>query len=258
MNLSLIRSMTRSAVFELENDLCYRPAHPFIVTLNGRTVYEACNTNVFSLFSLLPGTEYTVGVQAEGESLTCTFTTEAETFFVDASRYGLVADGTTDNTLKLQAALSTCPKGGTVYVPAGRYRTCSLFMKSCTTLYLEKGAVLLGDNDRTHYPILPGVIPSENEVDEYYLTGWEGNPLSSFAGLLNITQVHDVVVTGEGTLDCDAENGDWWVTPKIKRIAWRPRAWPWWTARTSACTASRCRTATPGPSTPSSSSTLTC
>ena len=224
MNLSLIRSMTRSAVFELENGLCYRPAHPFTVTLNGETVYDACETNVFSLFSLLPGTEYTVGVQAEGESLSCTFTTEAETFFVDASRYGLVADGTTDNTGKLQAALSTCPKGGTVYVPAGRYRTCSLFLKSNTTLYLEKGAVLLGDNDRTHYPILPGVIPSENEVDEYYLTGWEGNPLSSFAGLLNITQVHDVVVTGEGTLDCDAENGDWWVNPKIKRIAWRPRA----------------------------------
>ena len=224
MNLTLIRSMTRSAVFELENELCYRPAHPFTVALNGKTIYEACNTNVFSLFSLLPGTTYTVEVQAEGETLKLDFTTEAETFFVDASRYGLVADGTTDNTLKLQAALSTCPKGGTVYVPAGRYRTCSLFLKSNTTLYLEKGAVLLGDNDRTHYPILPGVIPSENEVDEYYLTGWEGNPLSSFAGLLNITQVHDVVVTGEGTLDCDAENGDWWVTPKIKRIAWRPRA----------------------------------
>ena len=27
MNLSLIRSMTRSAVFELENGLCFRPAH---------------------------------------------------------------------------------------------------------------------------------------------------------------------------------------------------------------------------------------
>ena len=80
MNLSLIRSMTRSAVFELENGLCYRPAHPFTVTLNGKTVYEACQTNVFSLFSLLPGTEYTVGVQAEGESLTCTFTTEAVLF----------------------------------------------------------------------------------------------------------------------------------------------------------------------------------
>ena len=163
-------------------------------------------------------------VARQGETLTLDFTTEAETFFVDASRYGLVADGTTDNTGKLQAALSTCPKGGTVYLPAGRYRTSSLFMKSCTTLYLEKGAVLLGDNDRTHYPILPGVIPSENEVDEYYLTGWEGNPLDSFAGLLNITQVHDVVVTGEGTLDCDAQNGDWWINQKVKRIAWRPRA----------------------------------
>lgn len=50
MNLSLIRSMTRSAVFELENGLCFRPAHPFTVTLNGETIYDACSTNVFSLF----------------------------------------------------------------------------------------------------------------------------------------------------------------------------------------------------------------
>ena len=86
MNLTLIRSMTRSAVFELENELCYRPAHPFTVVLNGKTIYEAYNTNVFSLFSLLPGTTYTVEVQAEGETLKLDFTTEAETFFVDAAR----------------------------------------------------------------------------------------------------------------------------------------------------------------------------
>ena len=43
-------------------------------------------------------------------------------------------------------------------IPPGKYRVTSLFLKSNTTLYLEKGAVLLGDNDRTHYPILPGVI----------------------------------------------------------------------------------------------------
>ena len=34
MNLSLIRSMTRSAVFELENGKCFRPEHPFTVALN--------------------------------------------------------------------------------------------------------------------------------------------------------------------------------------------------------------------------------
>lgn len=41
MKLSLIRSMTRSAVFELENGLCFRPAHPFRVLLNGEPVREA-------------------------------------------------------------------------------------------------------------------------------------------------------------------------------------------------------------------------
>ena len=41
MNLTLIRSTTRSAVLELENGLCYRPAHPFTVQLDGKPVYEA-------------------------------------------------------------------------------------------------------------------------------------------------------------------------------------------------------------------------
>lgn len=54
MKLSLIRSMTRSAVFELENGLCYRPAHPFTVQLNGETVYTACETNVFSCSACCP------------------------------------------------------------------------------------------------------------------------------------------------------------------------------------------------------------
>ena len=76
MKLSLIRSMTRSAVFELENGLCFRPAHPFRVLLNGEAVYEAQNTNVFSLFSLAPATDYTVSVEAEGETLTLAFRTE--------------------------------------------------------------------------------------------------------------------------------------------------------------------------------------
>ena len=45
MNLSLIRSMTRSAVFELENGKCFRPEHPFaVVLLNGKAVYESCRT----------------------------------------------------------------------------------------------------------------------------------------------------------------------------------------------------------------------
>ena len=178
MNLSLIRSMTRSAVFELENGKCFRPEHPFAVALNGKTIYESCNTNVFSLFSLTPSTAYTVEVDTEGEHLKLDFTTEAESFFVDASRYGLVADGETDNTGRLQAALSTCPKGGTVYVPAGRYRTASLFMKSCTTLYLEKGAVLSSVNTDS-FNLPNGCLSKKSE-----------QPLNRLTAIVTVTHVN--------------------------------------------------------------------
>ena len=59
------------------------------VLLNGEPVREAQDTNVFSLFSLTPATDYTVTVESEGETLTANFRTQDESFFVDASRYGL-------------------------------------------------------------------------------------------------------------------------------------------------------------------------
>ena len=145
MKLALVRACTRSACFELQNNTCYTAPAPFRVQLNGQTVLEACCTNVFSVFSLEPGKTYHLEVLAtDGDTGTLDFATAAESFFVDASRYGLVNDGVTDNTAFLQAALSTCPPGGTVYVPAGTYRTQSLFLCSNTTLYLEKGCTLLG------------------------------------------------------------------------------------------------------------------
>ena len=222
MKITLVRSMARSAVFELVNSGCYRAPAPYTVSLDGATVCEG-DTNVFSLYSLEPGRSYTLAVTLGGVTDTLDFTTAEESFFVDASRYGLVADGETDNTAKLQAALSTCPAGGTVYVPAGTYRTQSLFLQSSTTLYLEKGCTLLGGTNRTDYPILPGVLPCHNEKDEHYLGLWEGNPLDSFAGLINVINAENVTITGEGTIDANAQNGDWYHNPKEKNISWRPR-----------------------------------
>ena len=222
MKITLVRSMARSAVFELVNSGCYRAPAPYTVSLDGATVCED-DSNVFSLYSLEPGRSYTLAVTLDGVTDTLDFTTAEESFFVDASRYGLVADGVIDNTAKLQAALSTCPAGGTVYVPAGTYRTQSLFLQSSTTLYLEKGCTLLGGTNRTDYPILPGVLPCHNEKDEHYLGLWEGNPLDSFAGLINVINAENVTITGEGTIDANAQNGDWYQNPKEKNIAWRPR-----------------------------------
>lgn len=222
MKITLVRSLARSAVLELNNTSCYKAPAAYTITLNGVPVRTA-DTNVFSLFGLTPATPYHLELDDGTEHAALDFITTQESFFVDASRYGLVADGVTDNTARLQAALSTCPAGGTVYIPAGTYRTQSLFLQSNTTLYLEKGATLLGGTERSDYPILPGVLPCHNEKEEHYLASWEGNPLDSFAGLINIINAENVVITGEGTIDANAQNGDWYENPKEKKIAYRPR-----------------------------------
>ena len=223
MQISLVCTTTRSACFELKNSACYHAPNPFDVFLDGKKVLSGVKTNVFSLFQLEPDRSYSLEVKDGDDCGSLDFATKKESFFVDASRFGLVGDGVTDNTAFLQAALSSCPPGGTVYVPAGTYRTQSLFLSSSTTLYLEKGCTLLGGTDRREYPILPGVLPCSNEKDEFYLGLWEGNPLDSFAGLINVLHAKDVTITGEGCINANADNGDWYENPKQRRIAWRPR-----------------------------------
>lgn len=223
MQVCLVHATTRSACFELQTGTCYKAPAPFEVLLDGQPVLTGAETNVFSLYHLEPARTYRLEVMAGEDCGSLEFTTSTESFFVDASRFGLIADGVSDNTAFLQAALSSCPPGGTVYVPAGTYRTQSLFLCSDTTLYLEKGCTLLGGTDRREYPVLPGVLPCANEKDEFYLGLWEGNPLDSFAGLINVIHAKNVTITGEGCINANADKGDWYENPKERRIAWRPR-----------------------------------
>ena len=125
-----------------------------------------------------------------------------------------------------------------MYVPAGTYRTQSLFLCSNTTLYLEKGCTLLGGTDRREYPILPGVLPCADEQHEAYLGGWEGNPLDCFAGLINVINAENVTITGEGCINANADNGDWYQYTKVKVIAWRPRLF--FTSKAKNVTPARC------------------
>ena len=88
MKLALVRACTRSACFELQNNTCYT-ALPVPGSAERQTVLEACCTNVFSVFSLEPGKTYHLEVLAtDGDTGTLDFATAAESFFVDASRYG--------------------------------------------------------------------------------------------------------------------------------------------------------------------------
>ena len=75
--------------------------------------------------------------------------------FMNIQDYGAVGDGETLNTGSIQAAIDDCAVkgGGTVYIPAGRFITGTIFLKNHVALHLESGAVLEGSKNLIDYPI---------------------------------------------------------------------------------------------------------
>jgi exo-poly-alpha-galacturonosidase len=75
---------------------------------------------------------------------------------ISAAPYRAVADGATRNTSAIQAAIDACPPGGKVLVPAGRFKTGALFLKSNMTFEIAEGATLLGSESAGDYPLERG------------------------------------------------------------------------------------------------------
>ena len=211
--LKLLFAGARLATVLLPGEGLYHTAAPVSMTLNDEA--RTADTMVTTLTGLTPDTEYTL--QACGQAVT--FRTEKETCTVNVRDFGAAGDGIHEDTAALQAAIMLCPPKGRVLVPAGHYLTLPLFLKSGIRLELERDAELLLVTDRNRFPVLPGrVHTTEGDI----LTGtWEGNPLDAYASLLTGMDVDDIVIYGEGVLNGQAQNGDWWVNPKVKRGAWR-------------------------------------
>ena len=77
--------------------------------------------------------------------------------------------------------------------------------------------------EKERFPVLPGLIESYDEKDQYNLGSWEGNPLPSYTGIICGIDVEDVVIYGEGTINGNASREDWWKNPKGYKEAFRPR-----------------------------------
>ena len=221
MKFSVIEVFNRSVTIELCNDAIYELEDNFELELDGKKVLES-NKNVVSIVDLIPDHKYTITLKYKGEVYSEEIKTKYESVLLNVKKFGAVGDGEKLDTAAIQAAIMSCPKDGCVYIPEGTYLTTPLFLKSDMTLYLAQGAVLLGSTDRTMYPILPGMTPSTDEKSEYNIVSWEGNPLTSFASLITAIDAENLDIIGSGVLDGNAQNGDWWVNPKEKRLAWRP------------------------------------
>ncbi|TKC63644.1 glycoside hydrolase family 28 protein [Pedobacter hiemivivus] len=116
--------------------------------------------------------------------------------------YGAIPDGKKVNTKNIQEAIDECAKnnGGRVVVPAGKFITGTIYLKSKVNLYLEKGAVLSGSTDLNDYP--------ENSSPVF-----EGLNLS----LVFAENVKDISISGTGLID---GNGD---DPVFERVDNNPR-----------------------------------
>ncbi|HEV2482170.1 MAG TPA: glycosyl hydrolase family 28-related protein, partial [Puia sp.] len=85
--------------------------------------------------------------------LLCSHTALAQQKTYDIRHYGARGDGHTDNTRHIQKAIDEAAAhgGGTILIPAGRFVTGVLDIRSHITLRLNANAWLLGSTNRMDY-----------------------------------------------------------------------------------------------------------
>lgn len=113
--------------------------------------------------------------------------------------FGAKPDGATDATEAFRRAIAECARsgGGRVVVPAGEFLTGPIHLKSGVNLHLQKGATVRFSTDPSHY--LPVVK-----------TRFEGVELMNYSPLIYARGQENIAVTGEGTLDGQASDENWW------------------------------------------------
>jgi polygalacturonase len=213
----ILATTSRSAVFELGHFEGPELAAPLPIHLDDNLVCEVSHA-VFSINELQPNRDYRLRIDGISE---ITFHTKPETAALDIRVFG-ACSGDADSTPAIMAAIAACPAGGTVLIPPGLWLSGPLFLRSDMTLYLSPGATLRGHNGRAYYPILPGRIAVEKGSEPFW-GSWEGEHQDCFAALINGLDLENVTLAGGGMIDGDAGSGGWWLNPKEKKQAFRPR-----------------------------------
>jgi polygalacturonase len=116
--------------------------------------------------------------------------------------YGAKGDGVTLNTKSIQATIDACSQsgGGTVWFPAGRYISGTIYLKSHVTLFLDAGSVLEGSKNLKDYPVTISKVRSytDNYTDK---------------SLIYAEDLENISITGKGKID---GNGAWF---KVENMA---------------------------------------
>lgn len=121
----------------------------------------------------------------------------------DITSFGAVGNGLTLSTAAIQRAIDSCSKsgGGTVLVPAGTFKTGTLFLRSRVNLHLSPGAVIKGSEKLSDYWA-------------YTMPDYGRN----YHGILFTDSAEQVSITGPGIID--GNNHVFFEWDKAKTIEW--------------------------------------
>lgn len=113
--------------------------------------------------------------------------------------FGAIADGKSDSSTAIAAAIAACHKagGGRVLVPKGQFLTGKIHLLSNVNLHVEEGCRLAFSTKPEDY--LPAVM-----------TRWEGMEMMGYSPLVYAHEQENIAVTGKGILDGQANETTWW------------------------------------------------
>jgi polygalacturonase len=128
----------------------------------------------------------------------------------DIRNYGAVGDGIKDCGESIKQAIAACNQagGGRVIVPAGEFLTGAIHLRNRVNLHLAEGSTLRFSPDPRLY--LPAVY-----------TRWEGVECMNYSSFIYAFDQQDIAVTGNGTLDGQANSEHWWLWSRSQMVARR-------------------------------------
>jgi polygalacturonase len=124
--------------------------------------------------------------------------------------FGAKSDGVTENTAAFTKAIESCSAsgGGRVVVPKGEFLSGPIHLKSNVNLHLDDGATIKFVRDPKKY--LPTVF-----------TRWEGVECFNYSPLIYAFEQSNIAISGNGTLDGQANNDHWWSWKGSKQFGWK-------------------------------------